>query len=374
MADSKAEQGGSIGLYHYWSAFAHGLVRPYLWVVLLAFIAAVVHFLVLSWYWTPERIAASPANTMMRQSADYYAWLTFKSYQLKRNAHPELGVFLLGASSARMAIQSPEGLGKTLSDKLTAPARFHLLAAADLSLWDMLAVSDYLPKGIQGVVLVSAGIGSLTKSLQTDGDLLRKPRLALDSAAFYREQKLAGVNGDLPSGNYLFDHMDFFSARARAVLLNPIKGAPRYRMHNQKLDQSYATADRWKRFYWPIVEDRLKRIETAHQANIEVLRRFVDNVRSHSGMQVVLWEPPIHPDVVARFPERYGYYRTVVANFAEEMALPLWHLDQEAGLVEADYRDTTHLYGPESRAKYEQALVARLVPSLNTILHSKGTP
>jgi hypothetical protein len=95
-------------------------------------------------------------------------------------------------------------------------------------------------------------------------------------------------------------------------------------------------------------------------------------VAQAKGFAVVLLELPMNRDIVGHSLDRLKrIYRPAVARLASRRGAVYLSAFAEEGLVDADFRDTTHLV-ESGRAKYEAAFVRAVVPLLRRLEGRSG--
>lgn len=341
--------------------FTAGLIRPSLAALCGALVVAAALVLLGITFVTPKRLAGRLGDYILTSPSDEYAWLTVKALRIHGSNDPTPAVAVIGDSTTREAISGRSELEEALGRELGRPAHAYVLSGGGLRAWEAAALTDQLPGHFHGLVVLEISPEALCLDQQFLGGLSHHPRLALDSAAFADELRIAGVRPRRRLGNYFLDHFEFFLARPR-ILVNLATHS--IALHPHMVDHwREPTPQEWDRVISNMANWQAD-YAANHGANLAVYDRMIQRLRA-GGISVALLEEVRNPRAEAQ-----GYasaqarrmleeYRTDVKRFADERGIAWWDLSKSASLLPDDFLDHTHLRSPAARQRFTRELAGR---------------
>lgn len=343
------------------TAFWLGLTRPSRLALGGALVVAVA-------VWAACILLVGPDSVARRRihvsHDDDFAEVAAVSLRLARPAPGSRWAVLIGSSATREAIVNPRALERALPGR----AQVAPMLAAAMTPVEMLALAEALPAGLSGVAVLEVAERHLATSPQENRDVIRVPRLPLDSAAVARLADAHGLARPRASvGNYFLDHAEFFLARPAAVGALFGRPAATYAWH-QIDGMRPPTETDWRRLVnrskaW------LTRPEAVYGANEDLYVSVVGMLRDR-GLDVVLVRAPRNPAFLERLdadPEVRAARTAMeerLAALAARAGAPLWYVDTEAELDPQAFKDYTHLFRPEGRQRFTSTLARKLADRL----------
>ncbi|HVY47109.1 MAG TPA: hypothetical protein VHB21_14575 [Minicystis sp.] len=347
------------------AALWDGLSNPSAASMFGALAFAAVEILACTFGLTPRRVAALSPYTLMKSEADDYARVTVLALRLKLERPGALSVVYLGPSSAHRALLDswdPRPIERALTAKIGEPVHFYSLYCAGQTLEESLLLVHQIPRGFRGVVTLVVYDDKddvRAKSLALADNPRLEERLALDPPD--DEPRRAFDGRLLPrTGNYFYDHLQFFGAR-REIFLHVAppwrpspRGGPKYR-HPPRRGSEEAVYARYADHPMPLMNRHLP-----------VLTKIIADVHA-LGVPMVLVEAPANPRFEALKGAARGDYLARVARYAEDEHVAYWDLNPEVHLRRDDFEDAVHLATISSRLRFEHAYIDHLVPVLRSL-------
>ena len=133
---------------------------------------------------TQDLLAGADCGYFMADWKDDYAYLTCTVLQAARTDSPKPAIALIGASALRESIAGADYLAGLMTEGPGREFRVLPLTAAGLTHWEAAAIADRIAGRVQGMVVLEVSPGKMALPQGFFEDLVRQPRLALDSAAF----------------------------------------------------------------------------------------------------------------------------------------------------------------------------------------------
>jgi len=345
---------------------AHGLLGTLLVVILLVIGCACCL--------TRHLLAHHPEYLAGSGPADESTWITAETLRICEEPPQELSVTIIGNSAVRDAITDETDLSARLSQLAGRRVDVHLLAAGRIDLWNIVCLSDAICGHARGLAVLQIS----PYDLATDAETIEKPRLTLglDSAALDDELRRRQRRPPGHCGIYFFSQYRFFAAREGA-LANLWQPAPQWVLHPARAprlkDSSRGPA------LTTILDEQLRTYWNCADQNMQVYQRTIGHLRRDGGLGVALLEMPTNPrttELMFHDPQRpqqqrlYARYLLDRQSLGRDAGVPIFDLAEEAGLEAGDFKDYTHLGGPEGqntaggRERYSQALARHLGPLL----------
>ncbi len=350
-------------LHRWLSELAAGAFHPSLPALLGALLVAAVLFLSCITLLTQDLLAEANCGYFMVDWKDDYAYLTCTVLQEARDNSPEPVIALIGASALRESIAGADDLAGLMKEELGRKVRVVPLTAAGLTHWEAAAIADLVAGHMQGVVILGVSPGKMALPRGFFEDLVRQPRLALDSSAFDEEADLAGIALPRRTGNFFLDHHGFFSARPSAVL-NLVTGPVVPDLH-QARTWRILSEDEWANAEISLL-GRVGGYTENGTRNFEVMGRTIERLRGAGGIQPVLLESVRNPraDQVMRDSpacrEALTRYEEDVLAYAAAWDVPYLDITAEAELTPASFIDTSHIWDMDAAKRYTRVLASHL--------------
>jgi hypothetical protein len=327
---------------------------------------------------TPPRLARLDPRVLMDNPRDDYAKLTIDALRLKYGHDPGLSVVYMGPSTARLGLLHSEA-PKLIQDYLTAetgePVTFHELCSDAQTLEDALVLSDQVPKGFRGIVILVVSDtrdDERNKEIRVhDTQLHAEAREALLSPTddAYARQQGEVVGGR--TGVFFLDNIKFFAIR-RATFARIDKSGMRPAIEQQKKPETPREQALWARRMeagWRFVErDFQKREPLAILNRYKSLLEMLAASWHARGIQGVLLEAPVNPRYdMLKGENAREEYRHEMTEFADKIGVPYWDFADELQLDWRDFADHIHLNDRAARFRYQAAVLRRSALLLRTM-------
>jgi hypothetical protein len=346
-----------------WTVFVQAATQPSLGAVagaagvtLLLFAACLVLI-------TPRFMADRPGYVAQGPTDDY-AFVSAQAIRTRLATDDAPAVALFGASALRESISHDSQIRESVATRLGGRVAVHNLTTSAQTVWETAALTDYLAKPFEGVVvlgvspyLLSAGRGELA-------ELVEQPRLALHAASFDDEARRAGLRVPRSTGNYFVDNDKFFLARIPKLVLHFVTG-PVARAHGRYLNKKPLTAAGWDDMAEKI-KDKLDGYGDNVEGNLAVMGRTIDRLRSRGRVSVALVELPTSPrgmETIVGAPLGQQHRERVTA-FARQHGVEYWSLDRAADLADRDFFDWCHLSSVDAQRRFTDVLSAKISQAL----------
>jgi len=320
--------------------------------LVVALVVGLLPFPVLALTIDEEFVASERHDYLAQRASDYGLRTTsaFLAYQLEAPDHDH--VFVLGASSVRMAITT-DRLGESLS--ASAGRRVHAinLSTGRQTITETLALVSELHPESRGVALIGLNLGAgWRESDPTLQEAQTGVRLGFRSQVLDDAGTAAGKPPSPRTGNLFVDNRGFYLPRVPLLLRNIVSGPPGLDAQ-AKADDPAPTPKRWK----AIVRSYKKRraqYEGAIDANMVVLDRLLAAIDERPGMDAVLFRAPINPRLVedAKLAELSADFAKRVDAAAEAHGVPVLEINKDARLVFDDFADGVHIRHRATSGRY----------------------
>lgn len=294
--------------------------------------------------------------------SDAYALASATALHMKSDAHDELQVGVISASSLRSALVDEEVLSDVFREYTGRSNEIRYMYGGGMTSWTTAALIDEFAGGMQGLIVVSVGINRLAREEPALHELASNPSLAFRSDFLDDELRTAGVDVAGPTGIYAIDNWRFLIQRSDYVLKRIVTGR---RPFSRMLFLGARSPETLAR-YRARMDSVGRGIYTAASANLDVLTRVIDRHRSPNRRFAIV-RPPLNPEYDALAPGRAAYYDSTLAAWARENRLDLWNVHANLEIGGNDYHDLSHLADPEVIDAYQRRFV-QLVDSVLTTM------
>lgn len=351
-----------------WRAFLHGLLRPSPLAIGLAILLNVVTFAVLTVVLTPGFLATHNAGILADGPTDYDAFVTAHTLALQRSETSEPLLVLLGGSTVRASLLESD-ITEGLRNGGHGDVRLVKLCTSRQSLWETLALAEYLPSGARGVVVIGTGPTLFSLDEQELKDLASHPRLGLRSATLDEEFHRRGLPVGARSGIYFFDNAAYLLPRLHVLLGSWARGRPTRYVDSRYVGMAPARPAVWQSVARR-VDARMERIDANQEASQRVLVRVLATIRERTDLRVILVESPVNPRFLTEF-GRHGLvarHRQRMREFAREQGVDYLVLGEAVQLPPGDFFDWAHLRDRDAIRRCADAVLR----SVRALLASPG--
>lgn len=339
--------------------FLQGLRTDSTWSVGTSLVVPLALFTVLCGVLTPGFMRGEQHQLLYdREHFDTDNYVTHRAQCLAESEGTPLAVFL-GSSSMRRALWSDN----FFAEVLPAPIEIYNLSNDGATFYEMLALTDMIPRDSRGVLCVEVRPGHFTRSIDDLRERLEHPRLGFRSEAFDDQVQLAGIHTGRRYGVYVLDNRFFFLPRLPHTLKNLFRDG--YSFPAYEADDLDRVND--KRYQDQLTKrvERLRMFDAEQAHNERVLRDLIRRVKQRTQLRIVLLEATITPEMpYARVsPDFQVNYETYIRKLATETQTTYVSLNQAASLTDEDFMDPTHLGLADARRRYSHALAEYLTQS-----------
>ncbi len=342
------------------AAFLHGATTPSVLAVGGAAAVLLAWWLAALTLITPRLVGALPPELLLNNAGDDYAALTQEVFLQQRRAWEGPTVVLVGPSALREAISSPSSLAGKLTDLTGSPVTVVDLHADDLNIWETGAVAEALPRGLEGVLVLTVSPSKLGQPLVALEKRATRPRLGWSSPLVEAEMVRARIDPPLRTGIYAVDNRGFLFARARR-LPQRLWDPPELKIRRHRWKRA-ANQQRLVRINAKNQRAKTKSYPTRGAANHEVLGRIVDTFQARSSARIVLLEAPARADLREVIgPAIWDAYRRDIQAFAKSRT-GVRYLNLNHQLEHDDFVDYLHVHDKKAEKRYTAALAKALAP------------
>jgi len=343
--------------------FIRGATRPSLGALLGAACVGAALLGVCAWGITPHLIATKPGYFEV-DKRDEFAHLTARTLQIAESPVDGTSVVIIGDSSVREAISSPEDLEQQLLEKSGQHVTVKLLAAGGLTQWGTVAITDNIRDHIKGVVLLE--ISPYNLSMDEEPLTEYERTVAVESEAFRDEIRKFGLTPPPHTGNYFIDNYRFFVARPACLwnlVYEPLNPPQHFIEHPRA----------WSRRQWARAYARVwawvPHYDENKARNLAIYQRMIERLRKNRGITVALYETIESPQIQSlahgsNDKKTKARYYTDMAAFLHENHLELLDVASEAEVGNRDFWDPFHMMTDNARRRYTAALANRLAELL----------
>lgn len=346
------------------AALWRGLADPDLLIVACALLLAGFCLVGLQWMFTSGRFTVVPEARFLRAPRDDWGHVSWQIGSLKRHPPKKTAVYLLGGSNVRECIQTEASLQQAIAERSGIDTEVHDLASTNQHFGESMAIVENAPL-TPGLMVIgvnqtrfSYDPASIRLQLQGRELLLRSPALrqftmSQGSGGRFQLTILPGI------ANYVSGWVQKHEktlAKGRLTVTPYLKN--RYtetQVWSAKRKRS--RVDLWLGNRGAPGGDFDKYFEY-DAALLEAMVKLA----TERGFVPVLMEVPQNEEIIRG---DFDQYKQVYQPFCEQLAQKYggYYIDvgEDTGLVNADFRDLTHLVEP-GRAKWTSALAAALAP------------
>jgi hypothetical protein len=321
--------------------------------VLVALLAASVMMI------TPKHLARIDARYLMTVEEDNYTEISLRAFRIAQEGPKPFAVAMFGTSLMREAISDEAVIGQAASAGLGRPAAVYYLPAKALSIYEDVSLMDLVGRDFSGIVILQISPYQLLEGKKIGQVIIDSPRLAFHTPAEDDELRQSGLSVPARSGVYLLDNWRFCAARINPTLVRGlIVGPDTLPRHH------YQEGDRLTAAQWP---DRMRLIrswwlpedyDANRQATAARINRMAERLRRSGHVEIVLLEGLHNPDLDTEIfgPKTLDKHRNFVRGWADEQHFHYWDLQDEAGIVPADFHDEGHLQSRAAQQRYTETL------------------
>ena len=354
------------------SAFIEGLTRPsvtsagvLIGTVATAFLAYIVVF-------GPWFTGSEFYRYQMTGQLDRSVYVTHKVLARENSPGPAIVVF--GTSLVVNCVESEERLSGLVSASLGQQMPAHDFSSDLQNSWEIAAITERMPPGDGGVLVLGLSPGILSHGAESDGQgslkyIIANPKLCFTSEILDAEARREGIKVPTRTGIHAIDNAQFILARRKTFLMNLISGGWTY---GEPLDAPWHETVNTPE-YWAGEMSRVPDLEANYGRNAEVnfavLRRTVARLREAGDVNVIVLESPFNPrwwseEAGSRF---YSRYRADLETFAESLDGSLLRATDAARLTKDDFVDYEgHIGNAAARARCTDALGQEVVRVLSS--------
>jgi hypothetical protein len=346
-----------------WLGFWHGVTRPSLTSLVVAFSLSALLFVALCFSITPDFLKRSKYRYLMENPFDRRLPVTNKIFYSRRLKPPD--IVILGDSLIVRCMAGEERLADMVAAKLARPAPLvYDLSLDGESLWEMVALVDQLPPRFNGVLVLGVGPGIISVPLEDYANAIYKPGLGFTSEALDNEARSRGVKVPYRTGIYFVDNWRFFAARRYHIARNLLIMGPQ--PDGDPLDVSWMKLDKRQELLRIDLEELKQYVhdyDPNSQTNLAIIGRIVAKLKERGNASFILLEAPINPlwydqHNAKEFVERY---QNDLRRFAIEHGMSYLSLTKEAALIPDDLADYKgHIATHEARERCTQAIASKV--------------
>jgi hypothetical protein len=345
-------------LREYWSS----ATRPSLAVLLVVLATTLGIFGAATIGLTQETMAHGAHAFLANVDSDHAAFATGRALKLGLSSSRDLRVVVVGASSTREAMDADD-LERTVLEHAGVRVRVDNLATGSQFLVESMALSERIPDGARGVLLIGVGSVRFSAPPESLAVYAEAPRLGIRSDqldALYRE---AGIDAPPRTGVYAYDNLAYLAPRFEFLVLRLALRRPARQIPHGYLGLPQTKPDGR---IWRAARKRLVGYDAHREHNRDLLRNLVRHVRSRTGMKVMLVRPPVNPRFNSGLEDRTlpGRHHRFMREVAAELDAPFLSLPEIAPCTEDEFWDWCHLRSREAIRRCSEAVGIRMVPLL----------
>jgi hypothetical protein len=308
-----------------------------------------------------EKFVAGYPEILAASASDDYAFVTAATMGIAATKVDVRGVAIVGASCLRPA--TDEAMIEHDLQKVNSRERVFNLTTAGQSLWESIAIADYIVPSFGGVVIIDTNPLRFSRGHDFLLEALRVPRLGFRSAILEELARDAKIPATIATGIYAWDFRAYYGKRLGNVFPNLINGPVTH-------DHTRLTENATQKQLDRMAKGITREIE-GYDAGVEVLLDAVSHLASRlakeNSTRIILIEPPINPHFVDTVIGRDFYTRHLarLRQFAQQQNIQFWELHTKTSLVESNFADWCHLNNAQARKAYSQLFSAYLVNDLH---------
>jgi hypothetical protein len=352
-----------------------GLLQPSAGSIVGAVLVALAELVLCCVVIRPRLIAAHGPHWIEETTEDDFAKLTWKCLRFQRIYTGKPAVVVLGSSTVHRSFTKrfdTHALSAELSEALGTPSEVVLLSANAETYEEGLVVVDQLPPTFRGAVIMMVADykdDERDRRMRQDTRTRYEERIALDSPSRDAVQLAEGRPPRGRVGNYFLDHFLFFAARRSiGTRIFPLSPSTRPLAPAIRDVARMDVRDHWRykgtgvRGYAPLVS----RYRGVAEKFVQVLK--------DRGVVPIFLEAPRNPVLTRGHEDRYAHYEEAMREFADESGATYWNFNGELDLHPDEFQDRIHLGSTAARRRFEQALLAHVVPVLRPVAAKAGAP
>ena len=337
------------------SAFTAGLIKPSLTAIMTAVVAFIFSGL---WFLqSAEDLVAGYPQLLASGPGDDYAFITAAALNVADTKPSRRGVAVLGASCLRAATDEVK-IESELQNADISERVFNLTTRGQ-SLWESIAIADYIVPGFGGVLLIDTNPLRFARGLSTLETIMRNQRVGFRSPILVELALDANIPATPATGYYAWDNRIYLRTRLNKVFKNLLLGPVEH--EHSRLSE---TIDKEKRNR--VIERNTEDIKS-YDEDVEVLIDAINKLstalsRSDSAT-IILIEPPINPNFIDTVIGRDFYARHMnrIRQYARSTNIRFWEMNEELAFGKSNFADWCHLNNTHSRDEYSQLLTDNLI-------------
>lgn len=324
-------------------------------------IAAVVMALVAAWsVQQAEGFVAHYPELLAAGKGDDFSFITSATMDIAATKRDERGVAVIGASCLRAG--TDEAMIEQRLRQINPAVRVHNLTTGGQSLWESMAIADYIVPGFAGAVVLDTNPLRFARADDFLLEILREPRLGFRSPLLDELAADANLPTTSPTGVYAWDGRDYLRLRLVNVFPRLLLGSAVHRhdrlTKNLNQEQRERMAVR--------ITSELENYDEGVEVLLAALSKLAMLLSRKNSTDIILVETPIDPHFVDNVIGRDFYDRHIerMRQFAQQHGIQFWELNRELALSERDFADWCHLNNTQAREGYSQLFSAYLAKDL----------
>ena len=346
-------------------ALLEGLLKPSALSLGAAFVVLASAVSFAATHITEQEMAGPLPGLVAESPADYDAFVSGEAIRLRARGTAQPMIVVLGSSSIREAID-PADVAAELAARGRSGISVHNFGTGRQPLVQSLVLSDHVPDGASGVLVVGVGPSRFTDSRDALRAEAASPRLALRSDSL--DELLARDGGHVRPrrASYLLEHLGFFVPRTGQLLHRSLGGSAVRRNAHRYIGLAPLAGTEWERQLHGVTA-RWGRYREESGWNVELLTELVERVQRRTLMRVVLVEHPLS----ARFRRESGCddvvrsHRELMAGVAGQLGAQHLILEELTELTDGDFCDWAHLRDRAAIERCGRALAGAVAPLLD---------
>lgn len=337
------------------SAFTAGLIKPSLTAIMTAVVAFVFSGL---WFLqSAEDLVAGYPQLLASGPGDDYAFITAAALNVADTKPSRRGVAVLGASCLRAATDEVK-IESELQNADISERVFNLTTRGQ-SLWESIAIADYIVPGFGGVLLIDTNPLRFARGLSTLETIMRNQRVGFRSPILVELALDANIPATPATGYYAWDNRIYLRARLNKVFKNLLLGPVEH--EHSRLSE---TIDKEKR-NWVIerITEDIKSYDEDVEVLLDALSKLSTALSRSDSATIILIEPPINPNFIDTVIGRDFYARHMnrIRQYARSTNIQFWEMNEELAFGKSNFADWCHLNNTHSRDEYSQLLTDNLI-------------
>ena len=304
-------------------------------------------------------VASSP-ELLASSDGDDYVFVTAATIDISARKPDEQSIAVIGASCLRAA--TDETMIENELRKNNAGAPVFNLTARGQSLWESIAIADYIAPGFGGVVIIDTNPLRFARAHDFLQQGLRAPRLGFRSVILQEMAREANIPATNTTGIYAWDFRAYYAPRLGNVFPNLVNGPV---IHDHARLTVNANTKQLHRMSEAITSE-LEGYDAGVEILLEAVSQLITRLAHENATRIILIEPPINPHFVSTVigHDFYARHLARLRQFAEKESIQFWELHTQTATAESNFADWCHLNNAQARGVYSQLLSAYLIDDL----------